>query len=216
MIQLSLDLRQPDAANPFGPEADDLKRQKKRARDRKRYAENLERERARSRKRHTDNLEKERARSRGTQRRFRKADPETYRAKHRLYRATNREKEIAATRLWRAKNREAHLATRRAWTKANPGKERAKKIRRMFRKEQRTPVWVDMNELNEFYRNCPEGLTVDHIVPLMGKTVEGYRVNGLHLPWNLGYLTPIENSRKCNRMRPEDHAIVEQVSGDTL
>jgi len=195
VIQLSLDLRQPDATDMSGPEADDLKREKKRANDRKRYAENLERERARSRKRYADNLEKERARWRETKRRYRAVN--------------NRKKELAAARLRRAKNREHHRASERARARANRGIQRAKDIRRRFREEKRTPVWVDMNELNEFYRNCPEGMTVDHIVPLMGKTVEGYRVNGLHLPWNLDYLTHIENSRKCNRMRPEDHAIAD-------
>jgi len=61
-----------------------------------------------------------------------------------------------------------------------------------------------MHEINRIYLARPAGMAVDHIVPLRGKTVEGYAVSGLHVPWNLGYLSLSENSRKHNRMRPED------------
>lgn len=51
----------------------------------------------------------------------------------------------------------------------------------------------------------PAGLHVDHIVPLWGLTVDGYEVHGLHVPWNLRYLTPTENVQKGNIMRRQDH-----------
>jgi hypothetical protein len=41
---------------------------------------------------------------------------------------------------------------------------------------------------------------------LRGLTFDRYPVSGLHVPWNLQYLTLSENSKKRNRMRPEDHA----------
>ena len=48
-------------------------------------------------------------------------------------------------------------------------------------------------ELDEFYRNRPIGFTVDHIHPLKGQNA-----SGLHVPWNLQYLTLSDNVSKWN------------------
>ena len=60
-----------------------------------------------------------------------------------------------------------------------------------------TPKWADLKAIKQFYMACPEGMTVDHIVPLRGKTV-----SGLHVLENLQYLSPRENSRKHNKFVP--------------
>lgn len=56
-----------------------------------------------------------------------------------------------------------------------------------------TPSWEDKNAIKEFYKNCPDGFHVDHIIPLRGKNV-----TGLHTLSNLQYLPKEENMRKSN------------------
>jgi len=50
-------------------------------------------------------------------------------------------------------------------------------------------------EIKKIYSERPKGMHVDHIIPLQGKNV-----CGLHVPWNLQYLTPTDNSKKGNRL----------------
>jgi hypothetical protein len=60
----------------------------------------------------------------------------------------------------------------------------------------RVPTWYDLQkeEIENFYKNCPEGLHVDHIIPLKGK-----EVSGLHVINNLQYLSAKENISKGNK-----------------
>ena len=93
-------------------------------------------------------------------------------------------------REWQRENRE-HL---RAYQREYYGpkyKERNGTNAKRLRERQ---VYDDKKEIAEFYRNCPEGHHVDHIVPLNGKNV-----SGLHTVSNLQYLTATENLRKYNK-----------------
>jgi 5-methylcytosine-specific restriction endonuclease McrA len=63
----------------------------------------------------------------------------------------------------------------------------------------RTPSWVNKAELLEVYAKCPKGFHVDHIIPLKG-LIDLRPVSGLHVPWNLQYLTPEQNLKKHNRI----------------
>lgn len=60
----------------------------------------------------------------------------------------------------------------------------------------RTPKWADLSLIKEIYKNCPEGMHVDHIVPLQGKLV-----SGLHVEYNLQYLTAEANIKKSNKFQ---------------
>ena len=60
--------------------------------------------------------------------------------------------------------------------------------------ELKTPGWSDLEAIKEFYGNCPEGMQVDHIVPLNGENV-----SGLHVLENLQYLSKEDNLSKSNK-----------------
>lgn len=66
------------------------------------------------------------------------------------------------------------------------------------RRALRTPLWSNAKEISQFRAGCPEGYEVDHIYPLLGKTV-----SGLHVLTNLQYLPAVENRLKSNRMPKE-------------
>ena len=76
----------------------------------------------------------------------------------------------------------------------NKAKIRERNTRYKIERTQRVPKWVETKEIREFYRNCPKGYHVDHIIPLRGRLV-----SGLHVLENLQYLTAEENMRKGNR-----------------
>lgn len=84
------------------------------------------------------------------------------------------------------------------WKRDNP--ERRRETNRRNTQEYRgalrraTPPWVNQRALSAIYEACPRGMSVDHIIPLRGKTV-----CGLHVPWNLKYLPGPENGAKANR-----------------
>lgn len=55
------------------------------------------------------------------------------------------------------------------------------------------PKWADQQKIRDFYRNCPKGMTVDHIIPLNSDIV-----CGLHVDNNFQYLSKSNNSKKGN------------------
>lgn len=55
-------------------------------------------------------------------------------------------------------------------------------------------------EIKAIYFACPLGYVVDHIEPLLGKRGGEHVACGLHVPWNLQYLTSEENLRKGCRL----------------
>jgi 5-methylcytosine-specific restriction endonuclease McrA len=53
-------------------------------------------------------------------------------------------------------------------------------------------VGEDLQPIKDFYKNCPPGYEVDHIIPLSK--------GGLHSITNLQYLTVSENRKKSNKI----------------
>lgn len=66
-----------------------------------------------------------------------------------------------------------------------------------------TPKWVNRDELLVIYGQCPDGMEVDHIIPIKG-LIDGRPVSGLHVPWNLQYLSIEQNRKKKNRISESD------------
>lgn len=88
-----------------------------------------------------------------------------------------------------------HNERAKQWAKDNPAKANAKTARRKTQKLQQMPIWADEAKIAQVYAKAQElGLSVDHIVPLRGKTV-----SGLHVHYNLQLLPHNENSAKGNK-----------------
>jgi hypothetical protein len=94
--------------------------------------------------------------------------------------------------------REVAKLRSREWRKQNPHHRNALKRKYVADKGARTPKWADLRSIVEFYKNCPDGFHVDHVLPLRGKYVSGF-----HTVENLQYLPAIENLRKNNRYTPK-------------
>ena len=77
----------------------------------------------------------------------------------------------------------------------NPHIQKSINAKRRATKLRATPKFANINKIKEIYKNCPKGYHVDHIVPLQGKNV-----CGLHVEWNLQYLTPSDNCSKSNKL----------------
>lgn len=122
-----------------------------------------------------------------------KANPEKVKEHSTAWRNRNKQKRKAYAAKQYAKNPTYYINLVLKWAKANPEKRRANENKRRAIKLQALPSWVDLDAVKQIYINCPKGFVVDHIVPLQGKTV-----CGLHVPWNLQYLTPQENNQKYN------------------
>jgi 5-methylcytosine-specific restriction endonuclease McrA len=136
---------------------------------------------------------------------------ERCRAKGLLHRAANKEKIAAYLKNWAVENREKSNGIKRRWAEKNPEKDKECKVnyslfnpwpsrsnsaQRRARRLQATPKWLshaDRKLIRKIYRDCPDGYEVDHVIPLQGEIV-----TGLHVPWNLQYLTMRENRRKRN------------------
>ena len=67
-----------------------------------------------------------------------------------------------------------------------------------YKRSLRIPTWSEQEQIQQFYKLCPTGYHVDHILPL-----QGTYVSGLHVLGNLQYLPEKDNLVKGNKFTPE-------------
>lgn len=102
---------------------------------------------------------------------------------------------------YEAKKEELNAKRRERWA-TEPDNPARKYYRRKDVKD-KTPPWVDLEEILKIHASCPVGHEVDHIVPLNG-LIDGRPVSGLHVPWNLQHLTMEANRKKKNRLSEQE------------
>jgi len=126
--------------------------------------------------------------------------------KKRLYVLNNKDKIKESSRLYYLKNLERiklyRLKNKKKMKKYfvkynlnNRNLLTALEAKRRAAKLKATPKFANLKKIREIYKNCPKGYHVDHIIPLQGK-----EVCGLHVEWNLQYLTKSANSSKSNKL----------------
>ncbi len=133
----------------------------------------------------------------GYYQRWREENIEDQRKYHREYYHKNKER-LRAQAIERGEPEKA-VQRVRDWREANPAKRQEQCVRRRASKINATPKWLTPDqkaEMQDVYIEARlKKLTVDHIIPLKGKTV-----CGLHVPWNLQLLSRQDNARKGNRL----------------
>jgi len=103
--------------------------------------------------------------------------------------AENTEECKAQHKKWAKENPKKIKLINDRWQKKNPEFCSHKTAERRAKKKQRTPPWAENCPIvKQIYIDCPKGYEVDHIHPLSK--------GGLHVHWNLQYLTISENRSK--------------------
>jgi hypothetical protein len=111
------------------------------------------------------------------------------------YKKNNKDKISLQNKEYRIKNIDKVKKAINDWAKKNKPRRRMAVAKRRAFKLKATPKFANLQKIKEIYMNCPVGYHVDHIVPLQGKNV-----CGLHVEWNLQYLTPYDNKSKSNKL----------------
>ena len=117
----------------------------------------------------------------------------------------HKEHELAVNKRWIEQNKERHSFLVKENYKSNKDKYVYHCAKARATKRNASPVWLTAEQKKQIQTEyslakwCSEVMgiqyEVDHIVPLQGN-----KVCGLHVPWNLRVITQAENRRKTNKL----------------
>ena len=129
------------------------------------------------------------------------ANKERIRAQQKAYREANKAKIYEKQKEWVSKNKDVRAKHRATRLLTKPEIVRAEKAAYKQRCRKQMPSWASIKAIKEIYVLANKlGKTVDHIIPLKGKTV-----CGLHVEYNLQILSRKENSSKGNSYQGDNH-----------
>ena len=131
-------------------------------------------------------------------------DPAKNAACKKAYSEKNKEKEATRLKEYTENNREKVRLAKQKWRKANQAHQNALLAKYRATKLKATPIWLsdeqhtDIKELylmaKDLEKIFPWKQEIDHIIPLQGN-----KVCGLHVPWNLQILSSQANRKKGNQ-----------------
>lgn len=121
------------------------------------------------------------------------------------YRKRNKEKEVKRAEKYRnthaverqlyyINNKEKIDLYNKQYSKDHPEITKAIALKNNVKRNLRIVNWTDWDNIAKFERTQLNGMTEDHIIPLLGR-----KVSGLHVSWNLQWLTRSQNSKKSNK-----------------
>jgi len=132
---------------------------------------------------------------------WRKANPEKIRAINAAYYKRHADRLNAKSIVWNNANPDKVKSNGKAYRKTHPEKRNADAAKAHALKLQRIPAWANLDKINEWYEAAAfatnvfeTSIEVDHIIPLNGK-----RVSGLHVDYNMQLLTRKANQQKNNK-----------------
>ena len=92
-------------------------------------------------------------------------------------------------------NIEHYKEYKRKYRKENPQVHKTANAKRKAIQLRAIPKFANLDKIRKIYKNCPKGYHVDHIIPLNNPIV-----CGLHVEWNLQYLSAKDNCSKGNKL----------------